>query len=434
MNNRTYIYWFTTLGVVSIFALQSIWLRNTYMLIGNEINKECSSILNRATLRGIDLASKNMPEGAEIVGSPSNDSIALVTFLCDGLWKLGVQFSISEIDSIAGVLLKNANIDSDYLVYTVNPKTKAISESSKDLAIPRFGAIKSEIIPTRLDLSQGVQLVLSNPYNTIFERMGLLMIATALMMAFVVGCIIYQINIVVRMKRIFQVREDFSYAMIHDMKTPLSTIMMSLGFLHNPKIEEKPELKSKYFKIAESETDHLLSLTNKVLTLSKLENHKLEMNKKKVSLTLMIEKLSEKFVAKSTKPVHFTTNLQVEEVYADEEYLEEAISNLIDNAIKYSKETVEIKVSSLNESPYTIIKVYDEGLGIPEKDQRAIFNKYERSAAAKRSRKGGATGFGLGLNFVYQVVEAHEGRIFVNSIEGEFSEFFIYLPQIINKL
>lgn len=404
------------------------------MLIRNDIYKECNVALDKTLRKEANLMSANMPDGTEISGGLANDSLTVNTYLYDGLFKLGVDYSVSEIDSLAGCYLKDANIDSDYLIYTVNPKTKAIYERSKSLAIPKFGVIKSAIIPTRLDMSQGVQLVLSNPYHTIFERMGLLMIATALMMVFVVGCIIYQINIVVRMKRISQVREDFSYAMIHDMKTPLSTIMMSLGFLHNPKIEEKPELKNKYFKIAGSETDHLLSLTNKVLTLSKLENHKLEMNKKKVALAPMIEKLSEKFIAKSTKPVYFTTDLQAEEVYADEEYLEEAISNLIDNAIKYSKETVEIKISSLDESPYTIIKVYDEGLGIPAKDQHTIFNKYERSAAAKRSRKGGATGFGLGLNFVYQVVEAHEGRIYVNSIEGEFSEFFVYLPQIINKL
>ena len=147
----------------------------------------------------------------------------------------------------------------------------------------------------------------------------------------------------------------------------------------------------------------------------------------------MIEKLTERFSTKASKPVHFTTELNATEVYADKEYLEEVISNLIDNAIKYSKESVEIQISSDSNELYTILKVHDNGLGISKEDQRIIFHKYERASATKRNKKGGAAGFGLGLNFVEQVITAHEGKIIVNSIEGEFTEFIIYLPQIIQK-
>lgn len=404
------------------------------MLIKNDIYKECSLILDKALRKEINLISNNVPEGTVIMGGSINDSITVNTFLYNSLSKLGIQYSMNEIDSIVGSCLKAVNIDGDFVIYNLNPQTKEIYQKSKTSVIPQLGAIESKIIPIRLDMSQGMQLILSNPYYEIFKRMGLLMIATALMVVFVVGCIIYQIKIVIRLKKIAQIREDFSYAMIHDMKTPLSTIMTGLSFLRNPNIDGKQELRDRYFNMAESETDHLLKLANKVLTMSKLENQRLEMTKKEVSLTPMIQKLSEKFAAKSAKPVHFTINLMVEEVYADEEYLEEVISNLIDNAIKYSKDSVEIRISSLSDNQYTIIKVYDNGLGIPEKDHHAIFNKYERSKAAKRSSKGGAAGFGLGLNFVSQVIEAHKGRILVNSVEGEFSEFIIYLPQIIHQL
>ena len=230
------------------------------------------------------------------------------------------------------------------------------------------------------------------------------------------------------MNKISQIREDFSYAMVHDMKTPLSTIMMVQDMLKSGRLEGKPEIKNKYMNIAESETDHLFALTNKILTISKLENHKLEMNKTEVELTPIIEKLTEKFKAKAQKPVNFIISLQAKTAYADNDYLGEVISNLIDNAIKYSKESVEINITAEESERYTILKVRDNGLGISEADQRIIFQKYERAAAAKRSRKNGASGFGLGLNFVDQVIKAHEGRIFVNSTEGEFTEFTIYLP------
>ena len=150
------------------------------------------------------------------------------------------------------------------------------------------------------------------------------------------------------------------------------------------------------------------------------------MNKKKISFEPIIEDLKEKFITKSDKPIHFTIDLKAKEVYVDEEFFKELMSNLIDNAIKYSKKSIEIKISSHYDDKYTIIKIYDNGMGISEKDQRTIFDKFERASATKRTKFGGATGFGLGLNYVYQVIEAHEGKIYVNSIEGDFTEFTLF--------
>ena len=152
------------------------------------------------------------------------------------------------------------------------------------------------------------------------------------------------------------------------------------------------------------------------------------MNKTEVELTPIIEKLTEKFKAKAQKPVNFIISLQAKTAYADNDYLGEVLSNLIDNAIKYSKESVEINITTEESERYTILKVRDNGLGISKADQKIIFQKYERAAAAKRSRRNGTSGFGLGLNFVDQVIKAHDGRIFVNSTKGEFTEFTIYLP------
>ena len=205
---------------------------------------------------------------------------------------------------------------------------------------------------------------------------------------------------------------------------------MALNFLRSGKLDDKPVIKDKYFDIAENEADHLLTLTNKVLTISKLENHKLEMNRTEVELTPIIEKLTEKFKAKSQKTVIFITDIKAETAYADVEYLEEVLSNLIDNSVKYSDESVEIRISTARDDRYTVLKVYDNGFGISDKDIHLIFRKFERASAVKRNRRNGASGFGLGLNFVDQVVEAHHGKIFVSSIEGEFTEFTIYLPLI----
>lgn len=289
-------------------------------------------------------------------------------------------------------------------------------------------AVKPKYFPIRSDYTQVVQLIITNPNKTFLERMGLMLAGTFIIVLLVIVCISYQVRFISRFEKIFQIREDFSYAMIHDMKTPLTSIIMALNFLRSGKLDNRQEMKDKYFDIAENEADHLLTLTNKVLTISKLENHKLEMNKTEVELTPIIEKLTEKFKAKSQKTVNFITDRKAETAYADAEYLEEVLSNLIDNSIKYSGESVEIRISTARDDRYTVLKVHDNGFGISDKDIHLIYRKYERASAAKRNRRKGTSGFGLGLNFVDQVVEAHHGKIFVSSIEGEFTEFTIYLP------
>ena len=426
MSKQKYIHIITIVGLISIFSLQSLWLCNTYLFIKEEIKKECTDLFDQALYKEANIISKSVPNGTVIGGGAPNDSISNTTYIYDGIGKLGYKYSLSEIDSLTNLQLNKKNIKSEFIVCIVD--SCRILQTSKRMTIPQLGSIKTEVIPTKLDKSIGLQLVLTNPYWNIFNKMWIILITTIIMTILTIVCTVYQIKFIFKLNKISQIREDFSYAMVHDMKTPLSTIMMVQDMLKSGRLEGKPEIKNKYMNIAESETEHLFALTNKILTISKLENHKLEMNKTEVELTPIIEKLTEKFKAKAQKPVNFIISLQAKTAYADNDYLGEVLSNLIDNAIKYSKESMEINITAEESERYTILKVRDNGLGISEADQRIIFQKYERAAAAKRSRRNGASGFGLGLNFVDQIIKAHDGRIFVNSTEGEFTEFTIYFP------
>lgn len=172
--------------------------------------------------------------------------------------------------------------------------------------------------------------------------MTLLLLATVLVMILVIVCIVYQIRIIFRQDKIAKMREDFSYAMIHDMKTPLSSIIMGTQVLESGRLDTQPEKKARYFRILKEEGEHLLALANKVLTISKLENHQLKLVKECCALRPILEDLAEKYREKAEKPVTYHWQLEQETVYADEEFLKEALSNLIDNALKYSGDAVEI--------------------------------------------------------------------------------------------
>ena len=433
MIKTKYLKIITAISLTSILALQLMGLCNTYILIRNNISEEINQILYTGMEDEAITRLNKTPKGTNIKGEAATDSIPEITYLEEGLYNLGYYISIEDVDSIASTLLLEHKISSDFILNLINPKTGEVLQQSKKGNFCLWNAIHSKEIPIRTDLSQTVQMILVNPHWSIFARMGILLLSTAVMVVFAFIGLFYQIKIIITERKIARLKEDFSYAMIHDMKTPISSAIMCTSRLHSGKLDDKPEIKNHYFTIVENELEHLLALSNKVLTLAKLEQHKLEMNKKEVPLSPMIEDLIEKFTIKTEKTIHFTTDLKTEKVYADEEFLKEAISNLIDNAIKYSKESVKINISSSSDANHDIINIYDNGIGIPQKDQKKIFEKFERASAIKQTRKGGPSGFGLGLNYVYQVMEAHEGRVYINSIEGEFSEFSLLIPKIIES-
>ena len=423
-----YIRFITILGLSIVLLVQFVWLVNSYNFVKDELRIKSTNMLEQAIMEETFSRLQNLPVGTKVQSRTEEDknrNLPEFVYMQESLEQLKSPIILDSINHIYKQLLLKNNYPSECM----------ISISKNDTIIQYIGnkpsslfSLQTDKVPLRKDYSIVIQAQFVNPNNLFFGKMGILLVSTTLLLIFVVFCIIYQVRIISKIKKISQIREDFSYAMVHDMKTPLSTIMMVQDMLESGRLDTRPEIKNKYMSIAKSETDHLFALTNKILTISKLENHKLEMNKTEVELTPIIEKLTEKFKAKAQKPVNFIISLQAKTAYADNDYLGEVISNLIDNAIKYSKESVEINITAEESERYIILKVRDNGLGISEADQKIIFQKYERAAAAKRSRRNGASGFGLGLNFVDQVIKAHEGKIFVNSTEGEFTEFTIYLP------
>ncbi|MDN0053383.1 HAMP domain-containing sensor histidine kinase [Bacteroides caecigallinarum] len=426
--NILFITILSVVGLIGAMALQMIWIYNSYELIKNDILNEGYATIEKALEEEGNMRFGQTPKGTRIKSGPTNDTIPPMTYFYERLSDMGYPMSLHNLDSITAELLIQNGLGNKYYINIINLRTGEKINGIGTQKEPSFMAIKPKYFPIRSDYTQVVQLIITNPNKTFLERMGLMIAGTFIIMLLVIVCISYQVRFISRFEKIFQIREDFSYAMIHDMKTPLTSIIMALNFLRSGKLDNRQEMKDKYFDIAENEADHLLTLTNKVLTISKLENHKLEMNRTEVELIPIIEKLTEKFKAKSQKTVNFITEIKAETAYADAEYLEEVLSNLIDNSIKYSDESVEIKISTAQDDRYTMMKIRDNGFGISEKDIHLIFQKFERASAIKRSRKNGASGFGLGLSFVDQVVKAHHGKIFVTSIEGEFTEFIIYLP------
>ena len=337
------------------------------------------------------------------------------------------EVSLDTLALFVDSLLSVINIDRNFTILEVDHTGKTL-RSSNNLVKPT--SLKSRVFSIRRDQSKGLQLALNNPYPTLVKRLSPLFLASAIILILFGAILLRLLHYVDEQKMMADLRNDFSYAMVHDMKSPLSSIIMGARFLHSGKVDDKPQIKEKYYSIIESEAEHLLALVNKLLTISKLENKKLILNKQPVNLEPIIDDLVEKAKAKTEKNIDFIVNLHAKTVNADEQYLTEAISNLIDNAIKYSKDEIKISIKSQNTDKYVLLKVHDNGIGISKEDQLIIFDKFGRAAVHEHNRKGGVSGFGLGLNYVDQVMQAHGGKVTVASEKDNFSEFTLYIPKI----
>ena len=340
--------------------------------------------------------------------------------------KYNSEVSLDTLALYVDSLLSVINLDRNFTILEVDKKGKTL-RSNNNLMTP--ASLKTRVFSIRRDQSRGIQLALNNPYPTLARRLSPLFLASAIILILFGAILLRLLRYLDEQKMMADLRNDFSYAMVHDMKSPLSSIIMGSRFLHSGKVDDKPEIKEKYFSIIEGEANHLLALVNKLLTISKLENKKLILHKQDVNLESIIDDVVEKAKTKTDKPLDFTVDLLVKHVLADEQYLSEAISNLVDNAIKYSKDEINISITTQNSDKYVLLKIHDNGIGISKEDQRIIFDKFGRAAIHEHNRKGGVSGFGLGLNYVDQVMQAHGGKVTVSSEKDQYAEFTLFIPK-----
>ena len=345
------------------------------------------------------------------------------------------EISLDTLALYVDSLLSVINLDRNFTVMEVDRDGKVLRQNN-DLLTPT--SLKTRVFSIRRDQSKGIRLALNNPYPELLRRLSPLFLASAIILILFGAILLRLLRYLDEQRLMAELRNDFSYAMVHDMKSPLSSIIMGARFLHSGKVDDKPQIKEKYYSIIESEAEHLLALVNKLLTISKLENKKLILNKQPVNLEPMINDIVEKANTKTDKPVSFTVDLLTKHVTADEQHLSEAISNLIDNAIKYSKPAgadgaeapaIQISITSQSNDKFVLLKVRDNGIGISKDEQRIIFDKFGRAAVHEQNRKGGVSGFGLGLNYVDQVMQAHGGKVTVQSELDKYSEFTLYIPK-----
>ena len=379
--NRTKI--LSTAALIAILLIQMFWMWNTYNINARQLGKEYDEILKKTIALELDKTNRcdSFFESGDTVAYSNiyNSTLSLY----DAIYKKSHQdANIDTLTIIADSIIKAEKLPFRIDINKVNMKTGKVIEGKNinSNIFPFLEEVKTNILPVRLDYSVGFQMTITNGSIYIIRHNWVLLLISILISIVIILSLIDQINYIDEQERVRLLREDFSYAMVHDMKSPLTSIIMGTKYLHSGVLEKKPEMKEKYFCIVEDEAQHLLALINRLLTISKLEHGKLHIQKAEVNLETMIDDVADKYKAKSAKPIHITTHIRTTTALADEEYLKEAISNLVDNATKYSKEEINIQISTLENDKNVYINVFDEGIGIAKSELKNIFNRFERAA------------------------------------------------------
>jgi two-component system, OmpR family, phosphate regulon sensor histidine kinase PhoR len=230
-----------------------------------------------------------------------------------------------------------------------------------------------------------------------------------------------------RQKFLNETQKDFVNNFTHEFKTPVSVINLAAEVLESPSIAQKPDRLSKYAAIVKYQGKYLQDQIERLLGYAYAEANHLHLKRNPVSLHNLIEvALNNLQPLVEEKQAHILSDLKAKKdrLAADQGYLLIVITNLLDNAIKYSKDP-RVIISTYNENGQITLSIKDNGKGISKKHVDRIFDKFYRIPDGDQMS---ARGFGLGLSFVKRIVLAHHGKITVESIPGIGSNFIVKLP------
>ena len=280
------------------------------------------------------------------------------------------------------------------------------------------------------DIFEGQEVVVTTAIciSPVIRKMAYTLLITILLSFFLIFCLVYQILTIRKQRHIEAIRQEFLHTMIHELKRPISTLKMCVSFMGNERMMQDVESKQKILSSSYNELDNLTSYFSKLRDITFCDSTEIPLVKSRFSLRSLIEECIGKQNIPSGKEVRIEIVAEDDlEIRADRMHLANIVCNLLENAIKYSREAVTIRIDyRMREDGMVQITVADNGIGIAKADQRYVFDKFYRSESAKDKA---IPGIGLGLSYVKLLVEAHGGSISLDSTEGEGTTFTIVIPQ-----
>lgn len=252
--------------------------------------------------------------------------------------------------------------------------------------------------------------------NFLLKSLGYMGASSALLTLVILITFGYTIYVILRQKKLSEIRNDFVNNMTHELKTPISTISLASQMLNDTTIPNTMKNIDHLSKVIHDESKRLGFQVEKVLQAAIFEKGKMNLKIRRLDAHELINTVVKNFILQvKNRNGQITKNLDAEYsvVNIDEVHIANVLLNLLDNALKYCKEQPKIVVTTVNKKNYIAISVEDNGIGISKENQKRIFEKFYRVPTGNVHN---VKGFGLGLSYVKKVIDEHGGKI---SIESE---------------
>ncbi len=424
MNRKTIrtIILLATLSLIGIVATQIFWVKNAYNLQEKQFNDRVHIALTNVTHKLLNINKDESTLINPVKQIASNYYTVMINdtvnpFLLETL--LRNEF-----------LEKSLNVDFEYVIYDcftdsiVFGNYISLEEKDKDQLQSKSYNIKWD----RDGHYFGVYFPSKEAY--ILNKMGIWVFSSSIILVIIIF-FAYTINIILKQKRLSEIKNDFINNITHEFKTPISTISLSADVLLQKNIINEPERLTNYAGIIKEENNRLKNQVDKVLQLATLDKDKLKLENESIELHELIIAAVKSFnLILKEKNGEINCNLNAEKhiFFGDRIHITNTLHNLIDNAIKYSSDNPKIVIETKNYKGFIEITVNDNGIGISKEGQKYIFDKFYREPTGNVHD---IKGFGLGLNYVKTIVEAYSGTVKLISKAQEGSTFVIKLP--INK-
>ena len=279
----------------------------------------------------------------------------------------------------------------------------------------------------RQDLNLSV--VFPEKRNYVLGSMTWAMIGSLFFSLIIFATFAFSLYYIITQKKMSEMKSDFINNMTHEFKTPIATISLAADTITNPKVINDELRIRQFISLIKKENSRMNKKVETILTMASLDKQEIDFKFDNVSLHNIIEKAVDSIsILVNQRGGKITLHLDAENpfIYGDPEHLYNLVNNLLDNAIKYSQDEPDITVQTLNDKQNIVLKVSDKGIGMSKNVQNKIFERFYRQTSGNVHN---VKGFGLGLNYVRSIVDAHKGTISVESELGKGSCFTVTLPQ-----
>lgn len=410
-----------SLSVIGILFIQMSWIQNAFALKQDEFERGVDNSLIKIRESLHDRFLFKISETVGYMNEETRENKLRNDFAVLG------NFSNEEIRDIIDKALAQNNIRYKYEYGITNIFKNVIFQSEGyrvtdnmyhiDLA-PR-DAIKSQ---------ETLFLYIKVNKNQVIGEMWWMIVSSIVFTCIIILAFTLTVRTLFNQKKISEIKSDFINNMTHELKTPLATISLAIDALTNEKVIHDTEKIKLYSGMIKEENKRMNKQVEKILQAARLEKEELKLNLQELDVRQVISKVTDNLalqLQEKNGALNLRLNATNHTIIADEVHFSNIIFNLLDNAMKYSNNAPYIEVETSNSHDNLSIKIKDNGIGMDKETQSRIFEKFFRAHTGNLHN---VKGFGLGLSYVKAIVDAHDGKIKVESTPGKGSTFTLTFP------